>query len=103
MSRERGPRGLPRPRCSVPGACPRESPEQRQRLAIEAPAYLESEDNQVTTSVAARLELGVPAELARLGLLKCQRWPRIGPGSRTPVALDGADQRRVDRDLGPSP
>ena len=102
-SRERGPRGLPRPRCSVPGACPRESPEQRQRLAIEAPAYLESEDNQATTSVAARLELGVPAELARLGLLKCQRWPRIGPGSRTPVALDGADQRRVDRDLGPSP
>ena len=82
---------------------PRESPEQRQRLAIEAPAYLESEDNQATTSVAARLELGVRAELARFGLLKCQRWPRIGPGSRTPVALDGADQRRVDRDLGPSP
>ena len=36
-SRERGPRGL---RCSVPGACPSESPEQRQRLAIEAPALL---------------------------------------------------------------
>ena len=75
----------------------RESPEQRQRLAIEAPAYLESEDNQATTFVAAWLELGVRAELARLGLLKRQRW------SRTPVALDGADQRRVDRDLGPSP
>ena len=87
-SRERGPRGLPRPRCSVPGACPSESPEQRQRLAIEAPAYLESEDNQATTSVAAWLELGVRAELARLSLLKCQRWPRIGPGSRTPVALN---------------
>ena len=100
-SRERGPRGLPR--CSVPGACPSESPEQCQRLAIEAPAYLESEDNQATTSVAAWLELGVRAELARLGLLKCHRWPRIGSGSRTPVALDGADQRRVDRDLGASP
>ena len=73
-SRERGPCGLPRPRCSVPGACPSESPEQRQRLAIEAPAYLESEDNQATTSVAAwLLLLSVPGVLGVRASLSLRR------------------------------
>ena len=77
--------------------------EQRDCLAIEASADFQAEHHQTASRLPAWLELRAGAELACFGLLQGQCRSRMSPRARKSISLDGADQRRVHRDLRLSP
>ena len=78
-----------------PGASASQPAEQRDCVAIEASTDLQAEHHQTSSRLPAWLELGVGAELARVGLLQGQCRSRLSPRARESISLDGADQRRV--------
>ena len=90
---------LPGPTGPLSSASPREPSEQRQRSAAEPSPVFEAKHHEAAASTAAWLQFGVSAALARGCLCQRQPGPRVGTWPGLPVALQGAHECRVDRDL----